>query len=138
MKQLEINSDKYTTLGVCALLVLAFLEVLAHARNLFWFTYHPEPRTWPNYLISIFFAYVLFASLRGRKLWHAYPYGAAGFVLFMANFIVDMALPRRPSATVVTILGFVGLTAWLLVIVEIARWFRQKVRTVQSACNDGV
>jgi hypothetical protein len=93
MKQLEINSEKYTTLGVCALLVLTFLEVLAHARNLFWFTYHPEPRRWPNYLVSIFFAYVLFASLRDRKVWRAYPYGAAAFGLFLANFVLGMALP---------------------------------------------
>jgi hypothetical protein len=137
MKQFEIDSDRYTTLAICALLLLAFWRWW-HARDLFWFAYHPEPRTWPNYLISIFFAYVLFASLRDRKLWHAYPYGAAAFGLFLTNFVLGMALPRHSSGAVVMIHGFVGLAAWLLIILEIARWFRQKVRTVQSACNGGV
>ncbi len=138
MKSIEINSDKYTTLGICALLVFAFFEVVAHARDLFWFAYHPEPRTWPNYLISIFFAYVLLTSLCDRKVWRVYPYGAAAFAFFLANFMLEMALPRHPSATVVMIVGFVGLAGWLVLILEIARWFRQKVRTVQSGGDDGM
>src|SRR5690348_17334125 len=56
-KQVEIDSDKYTTLGVCALLLFSLWEVVAHARDLLWLTYHPQPRTWPNYMISIFIGY---------------------------------------------------------------------------------
>lgn len=132
MKQVEIDSDKYTTLAVGALLLFSFWEVVAHARDLFWLTFHPAPRTWPNFLISIFFGYVLIGTMRDRKLWLMYPYGAAGFGLLFVNLVLDMALPRNATGTVVMFPGFVGMACWLLIVVEIARWFRARVRAVGS------
>ena len=136
MKKVEINSDKYTTLAIVVTLVFTFWSLVRRARDLFFLTYHPEPRTWPNYLISVFFVYVLLTSGRDRKLWRAYPYGTTGFAFFLINFVLKMALPKDVSGTVVMILGFVGLAAALLVILEIALWFRTKVKVVSGDGKD--
>lgn len=94
MKKVEINSDKYTTLAIVVTLVFTFWSLVRRARDLFFLTYHPEPRTWPNYLISVFFVYVLLTSGRDRKLWRAYPYGTTGFAFFLIDFVLKMALPK--------------------------------------------
>lgn len=136
MKKVEINSDKYTTLAIVVTLVFTFWGLVRRARDLFFLTYHPEPRTWPNYLISVFFIYVLLGSANDRKLWRAYPYGSGGFAFFLVHFVLSMALPKGISGTVVMILGFVGLAAALLVILEIALWFRTKVKVVSGDGKD--
>ncbi len=138
MKQLEINSDKYTTLAVGMLLVFVFWSLVRRARDLFYFTYHPEPRTWSNYLISGFFMYVLLGSAGDRKLWREYPYGSAGFAFFLAHFVLSMALPKNASGTAVMILGFMGLAAALLVILEIALWWRTRVKVVSGDGKDAI
>jgi len=138
MKQMEINSDKYTTLAVGMLLVFAFWSLIRHARDLFYLTYHPEPRSWPNYLISGFFVYVLLTSAHDRKLWRVYPYGAAGFTFYLVDFVIRMAVQKDVSTTVVMISGFIGLAAALLVILEIALWFRTKAKVVSGDRNDAI
>ena len=136
MKHIEIDSDKYTTLAVGMLLVFTFWSLVRRARDLFFLTYHPEPRTWPNYLISVFFVYVLLTSAHDRKLWRVYPYGSAGFTFFLATFVLSMTLQKNVSETVVMISGFMGLVAALLVILEIARWFRQKVNILSRSDSE--
>lgn len=130
MKQVEVNSDKYTAVTIAVVLVFALCEVVASERDLLFFRYHPEPRTWINYLMGIFLAYILLGSLHEGKLWRTYPFGAAGSGLWLAKFVLDMALPRDASGTIVTIPAFAGLTGSLLVILEIARWFRARVKVV--------
>jgi len=130
VKQVEVNSDKYTTFGIAVLLVFALLEVVAYGRDLFFLRYHPEPRTWLNYFVCGVLAYGLLGSPRDPKLWRAYPFGAAGFGLWVATFVLDMALPRDAAGTIVTIPAFAGLAGSLLVILEIARWFRARVKVV--------
>lgn len=130
MKQVEVNSDKYTTVMIAVLLVFALCEVVISGRDLTFFVFHPAERSWINYLASIFFAYILLGSPREGKLWRTYPFGAAGSGLWLAKFVLDMALPRDASGTIVTIPAFAGLAGSLLVILEIARWFRARVNAV--------
>ena len=130
MKQVEVNSDKYTTVMIAVLLVFAFCEVVAYGRDLLFLRYHPEPRTWLNYSVTILLAYGLLGSPRDPKLWRAYPFGAAGFGLWVVTFVLDMILPTHASGTVVMIPAFAGLTGSLLVILEVARWFRATVNVV--------
>ncbi|HET9182627.1 MAG TPA: hypothetical protein VFP59_10870 [Candidatus Angelobacter sp.] len=132
MRQVEVNSDKYTAITVAMVLAFALLEVVACGRDLVFLRFHPLPRTWLNYLMCIFFVYVLTGSPRDRdrKLWRAYPFGAAGFGLFLVNLVLKMALPRRASGPVVMIPAFAGLAGSLLIILEIARWFRATVTLV--------
>lgn len=138
MKKLEINSDRYTTVTVAILLVFTFWSLITNARHLLYLTYRPEPRTWPNYLMSVFFCYVLLASGRERKLLREYPYGAAGFTFFLVDFVLKMALQKDVSVTVAMISGFMGATAALLLILEIALWFRTKVKLVSGDGKDAV
>ena len=99
---------------------------------------HPEPRSWPNYLISGFFVYVLLTSAHDRKLWRVYPYGAAGFTFYLVDFVIRMAVQKDVSSTVVMISGFIGLAAALLVILEIALWFRTKAKVVSGDRKDAI
>lgn len=138
MKQLEINSDKYTTLAISILLAFVFWNLVRHARDLFYLTYHPDLRTWPNYLISVFFGYVWLASVCERKLWREYPYGATGYTFYLIDFLLKMAVQKDVSSTVVMISGFMGLAAALLVILEIALWFRTKVKVVSGDGKDAI
>ena len=87
-------------------------------------------------MINIFFGYVLLASLRDRKLWLMYPYGVAGFGLLFLNSVLNLVLPRNATGTVVMFPGFAGMACWLLIVVEIARWFRKRVTVAEDTVNE--
>ncbi len=95
MKHLEIDSDKLTTVGVCGLLLFAFGEAVVQARNLLVHHYNPLSRNWSNYLASAAFVCMFLTSLPDRKLWREYPYGAPGFALYAADFVMKCSCPER-------------------------------------------
>jgi hypothetical protein len=131
-RQLEVNSDKYTFLGACLLLVLVLWAAVASVINLVSGSIQSHPRTWFNYLAVIVFSFGWFNSLRDPKLRRAYPYGMVGVGLFIAEFALEMALPRNTSGLLATLPSFLGLIASALALVEIGRWVRAKVRIAKS------
>lgn len=126
MKQVEVNSDKYTTVGIAALLVLVLLEFVASVMRLVHGAFQPTPRSLPNFVVVFFLAYTVLVS--DRKFWSRYPYGFLAFVLLLVDFVMGIALPKDASAAVWRLPAFLHLAAYALGIVEIARWFRARVR----------
>jgi hypothetical protein len=116
-------------MGVCALLLIAVGIAIADGRQLFFLTYHREPWTWWN-LLNFVIACGLLVSMRKRELWRAYPYGTPGFALILVNSVVKVLLPAHPSGLVLIVPSVLGLAGSALLIAEIARWFRQKVKLV--------
>ncbi|MGE5324256.1 MAG: hypothetical protein ACM3SW_15415 [Actinomycetota bacterium] len=129
MKQVEVNSDKYTALGVAMLLVLVLLEFVASIIRLVHGTFQPT-QTLPSFVIVLFLAYALWVLVSDRKFWSRYPYALLSFVLLLVDFVMGIALPRDVSAVVWRLPRFLDLVAYALGIVEIARWFRANVKVV--------
>ena len=127
MRQVEVNSDKYTTLAVFAVLLLAIGIAIADARQVLFLTYHPEPWTWWK-LLNLVIGCVMLISLRERELWRAYPCGTPGLALILVNSVVKALLTTHASGVVLIVVSCTGLAGSVLLITEIARWFRQKVK----------
>lgn len=128
MRQLEIDSDKFTTLSVCGFLVLALWIAISTVMDVASGTFQSRTHSWFNYLFIIVAPCGFLSELRDGKLRQEYPYGFLAFGLFIVEFAVEMVLPGDTTGMASRVPGTLGLVASALVMFEGARWFRARVR----------
>ena len=134
MKNIEINSDKYTVLGICLVLVLALFSLLSDLYNLV--THHVPRDSKPeflSYLIAIFLAYVPVTFYRDGRLRKEYPYGVAGACGMAIGFLLTIVVHRVIGAagvrnTADRFLMLLSVLSLALVLGEGLRWFKRTVR----------
>ena len=134
MKNIEINSDKYTVLLVCFALAFVFTTFLS---NLYGLIKH-RPAAHSNleigiYLGAIFNTYVAVIICRDSQLRKAYPYGSLGVCGMAAEGLIAIAMHwTRASAETQnlagTVLMILNAMASGLVLVEGILWFKKKIR----------
>ena len=132
MKDIEINSDKYTVLGVVFMLVWCLTmfvsDLFALARHRVEFL---DLHFW-DYFGAIFTVYVAVTIYRDGKLRENYPYGVAGICSMALGLSVRIAahwskgFPETQNllwASMTTI----NIASSGLILAEGVRWFRRKV-----------
>lgn len=132
MRDVEIDSDKYTVLGV-VIFLLFFLVILVS--DLYLFANHhvklPEIHFW-DYLIALFNVYAAVVACRNRKIRKNYPFGVAGMCLMALVLIMRIAAYWSKIAVTNnlwwTSMAISGITSSSLLLVEGVRWFRARVR----------
>lgn len=130
MKQVEVNSDKYTAVVIAVLLVFVLLEFVASVMRLVHGSFQPAAQTLPNFVIVFFLAYTVWVLVSDRKFWGRYPYAFLAFVLLLVDFVLGIALPKDVFAVLWRLPACLHLLAYALGIFEIARWFRRKEKVV--------
>jgi hypothetical protein len=131
VKNIEINSDKYTVLGilfVLALVLISFVSGLYHlmTHNV---AFSAAISIW-NYPAAIFSILMAVSIFRDSTLRKTYAYGMAGMTCLMIQYAVTLIAPwLRPPLeaqsllwTTLRIIEIVGST---LVLAEGVRWFRK-------------
>ena len=131
---IEIKSDKYTTLGVCFCLAFVLIMFLS---NLYGFLrHHPAAHSSFDmgiYLGAIFSTYFAVILCRASQLRRAYPYGIAGLCGMAAVGLMAIAMRwSRASAETQDLAGtglrVLNIVALGLVLVEGFRWFKKEAR----------
>lgn len=129
MKDIEINSDKYTVLGVVFLLALALVALFSDLHALA--THRPvsdDFSLW-EYPFAIFSLYIVVNICRDAKLRQNYSFGVAGVCLWALALTVRMVAHWAGSPETQDLLWTsmrtVGIVAWGLILVEGVRWFRK-------------
>jgi hypothetical protein len=134
MKDIEINSDKYTTLEVCFVLAVVLITFLA---NLYALIRH-RPAAHSNleigiYLAAVFNTYFAVIVCRDSRLRKAYPYGIVGACGMAAVPLMAIAVYWTKASSETqnlagTILIVLNILASALVLVEGVRWFTKRVK----------
>ena len=130
MKDIEINSDKYTVLGVVFLLALALVVLFSDLHALA--SHRPTSDDVPfwEYPVAIFNLYVAVVVCRDTKLRKNYPFGIAGICLMALVLLVRMfdywetESPEIRSFLWMS-MPFIGIVSSGLILVEGVRWFRK-------------
>jgi hypothetical protein len=134
MKDIEINSDKYTVLGVCFGLAFVLIMFLSNLYGLL--RHHPAAGSsfeMGIYLGAIFNTYFAVILCHDSQLRRAYPYGIAGLWGMAAVDLIAIAVHWASASTETQDLAGTGLdvlniVASGLVMMEGFRWFKKKVR----------
>jgi len=131
VRNLEINSDKYTVLMICMALIFVFLGAARSVEDLITRRMRPRDNGWLDYFVIAFLFYVLLTAIRDHKLRKAHPLGIAAVGFLFVAYGLRMLSPdgielwwRLP--------GLLELTSCSLLIFEIARWFRKRLRIAKS------
>lgn len=132
MKQLEINSDKWTFITVCILLGFVLLEAILSLIHLVLGTVPAPPRnrTWVDYMVFIIFLSIFWGTVRDAGFRRMYPYGTAASVLFIIDLGLKLLTRGDAPITASRLLASLELFSCALAIVEVARWFRVKTKLV--------
>jgi hypothetical protein len=135
MRDIEINSDKTTVIGVLLLLALALVTFLGSLYDLL--RHRPAvdhaAGIW-IYPTVIFNTYVAITWCRDSKIRKAYPYGVAGFCLMAAGFLMATVLELTKKVVVgpqnlfYATLMVIDIVASGLILFEGVRWFRSIVK----------
>jgi hypothetical protein len=134
MKDIEINSDKYTVLGVCFGLAFVLIVFLSNLYGLL--RHHPAAHSsfeMGIYLAAIFNTYFAVILCRDSQLRRAYPYGIAGLCGMAVGPLIEIAMHWTRASDETQNLAGTGLrvlniVASGLVLVEGFRWFNKKAR----------
>lgn len=138
MKNVEINSDKHTVIGILFFLALALLMFVSNLSNLYTLArYHLavfDLDFW-DYPVAGFNVYVAVIVCRDSKLRKTYPMGVAGICLMAVVLLMKIAMhwaKGSPGTRYLlwSILMVVSIAASGLVLLEGIRWFRKKVTLV--------
>ncbi|MGC2696619.1 MAG: hypothetical protein WA738_12605 [Candidatus Angelobacter sp.] len=134
MKDIEINSDKYTVLGVCFGLTLVLMSFLG---DLYALLKH-NPAAHSNleigsYLAAIFSTYLAVLVCHDGRLRKLYPYGVLGAGGMASASLIEIAMHWTSASSETqnfagTVLLVLNIVAAGLVLVEGIRWFKEKVR----------
>ena len=132
MKDIEINSDKYTALGVVFMLawcLIGFVSSLfALARHRVGFG---DLHFW-DYWVAIFSVYVAVTIYRDGELRKNYPYGVAGICLMALGLSSRIAahwstgFPETRNLLWAS-MTIINIASSGLILAEGVRWFRRKV-----------
>ena len=135
MKDIEVNSDKYTVLFACFALAMFLIMFLS---NLYGLMRHRSAAhsnlEFGTYLAAIFNTYLVVIACRDSQFRKKYPYGIAGVCGMAARALIEIAMHwTRASAETQnlagTILMVLTVVASGLVLVEGFRWFKKNVRS---------
>lgn len=135
MKNIEVNSDKYTVLFACFALAVVLKIFLGNLYGLM----RPGSAAHSNlefgtYVAAIVNTYFAVIFCRDSQLRRTYPYGIAGVCGMAARALIEIAMHwTRASAETQnlagTILMVLTVVASGLVLVEGMRWFKKNVRS---------
>ena len=134
MKDIEINSDKFTVIFNCFILVLVLLIFFS---NLFGVLKHrPAPPSnlgLGDYVGTFLITCLAVLGCRDRQLRRKYPYGIAGACGMAIGSFVPIAMDWTKASVETqnlagTLLMVLTVVASGLVLVEGMRWFKKKVR----------
>lgn len=135
MRDVEINSDKYTVLGVVILIVFMLAIFVS---DLYLFANHhvrlPDIHFW-DYAVAVFNVYVAFIVCLDSKIRKNYPYGVAGMCLMTVVLLMRIAAYwTKIEATNNlwwTIMAITGIASTNLLLAEAVRWLTRRVRLIQ-------
>jgi uncharacterized protein with PQ loop repeat len=135
MKNIEIDSDKYTVIGVLFLFLLMLMSLISDVHDLERHSIKlPAGVLW-NFAAAIFIAWGAISIVRDSKLREAYPYGTLGFCVlgfvFLARLIPRSLMPSSGTLDLIwrtlTLLDIAGCT---LLLAESVRWFKKRLRLI--------
>jgi len=135
MKDIDINSDKYTVLGVVFLLALALVVLFSDLHALASHRLTSDAVHLWEYPVTMFDLCVTAIVCRDTKLRKNYPFGVAGICLMALVLIVRMFAHWEAGSPEIrnllrTSMTAVGMVSSGLILVEGVRWFRKiAVRT---------
>lgn len=132
MKDIEINSDKYTVLLVVFFLAFALFMFVSDLHDLARHRMVLPDLSLSDYPAAIFSGYVAATAYRERKLRKDYPYGVAGMCLTALVLLVRIAAhwargSPRAQDLCATSMTIVGVAASGLILTEGVRWFKKRV-----------
>jgi hypothetical protein len=135
MKNLEINSDKLTTVGVMLLLALMLMSLISDLHKLIRHDITVRPFNVSDWLVTIFLLFMTPSILRDAEWRRAYPYGLIGFCCTTAILLLRAAaywfkLPVEVQGSFWIGLTVLEMAASLFILVEGVRWFRKQARWV--------
>lgn len=136
MKDIEINSDKFTVLTFCFFLALALLGLIS---DLYKLLTHAVPQHGyfgiATYVVAVVMAYMAVTFCLDRQIRKEYPFGVAGgggialgYLLTIAMRWVTASSEARNSAGI--FLALLSIVSSGFVIFEAIRWFKKRVRLV--------
>ena len=131
MKNIEINSDKYTVLVILFVLGLVLVSFVSGLYHLMTHNvgFSAATSTW-NYVAAIFSIFMAVSIFRDSSLRKTYAYGMAGMTCVMIEYVIELIAPwLRPPVEAQNLIGTTlrileGAGA-ALVLGEGVRWFRK-------------
>jgi hypothetical protein len=138
MRDIEINSDKTTVLGVLFVLAFALIVLIANLYGLLVHRPAALPRLDFGLFGSAFFLTCLAVSLCcDSKIRRAYPYGVAGLCLYASSLLVAITMQwAKASVATQNLLGtpmtVLNIVASGLILGEGIRWFRANVKLAKD------
>lgn len=133
MRDIEINSDKYTAFAVVFFLALALFGLFDDLHALASHRLAQDDVHFWDYGVAIFCLYIAVDICRDTKLRKNYRFGVAGVGLLAFSVILKMVAHWAASPDTRNLLWTsmraVEIVAWGLILVEGVRWLR-KIATV--------
>ena len=133
MKDIEINSDKYTTIWVLFFLALALLTFVTDSYDLAMRHVTLQKIELWNYPGAVFSAFVAISLYRDHNLRKQYPLGVLGFCTMSVVLLTRIAAQWIKGSSELqqllwAVLMILSIAASALILAEGVRWFRRRVK----------
>ncbi len=131
MKDIEINSDKYTVLGILLILALVLIVFVSGLYHLATHKVAFSPAvSISNYVAAIFSLFMTVSYFRDSTVRKTYPYGMAGLICLTVEYVVELSAPWlmppvEAQNLLWTTLRVIEIAGSALVLGEGVRWFRK-------------
>jgi hypothetical protein len=138
MRNIEINSDKFTVFTLLFFLVVALLGLIANLYGLLMHRSSALPSLdFGLFARALFFTFAAVGGCRDSKIRKAYPYGLTVFCLMAIADLVAIALQWANASIAMqnlfrTPITVVDLVISVLFLVECVRWFRARTKLAEE------
>jgi hypothetical protein len=136
MKDIEVNSDRFTAVGVCLLLAIVLFDLLSNLYQVFryGFSFKAAPGAW-TYVAAAFFTVLAISFYRDRDVRRDYPYGLAAGLMIVAVLWISAATHWAGAAVnprvIAAVLAVLDIMGSLFILVEGIHFFKRRVRVSQ-------